>query len=123
VSHRRRTFLRERLSRFPAAIEQIPCRGQRLHDDRADLRLQPPAAHHHALGVLIDVQPARRLLRLGLPVHAPPAADDQLDMLCRAGPAHREQPLFGLRCRDPGQRADLRVRQLTAGERLREPRQ
>jgi hypothetical protein len=108
--------------RLPAAIEQIPCRSQRLHDDRADLRLQPPPNHHHAVGVLIDVQrpmpPARRLLRLGLPVHAPPAADDELDVLRRARPAHREQPLFGFWRRDPGQRADLGVRQLTTRERL-----
>jgi hypothetical protein len=65
----------------------------------------------------------RGLCRLGLPVHAPPAADDQLDVLGGTRSADREQPVFGLGRRDPRQRPDFRVRQLTAGERLRQPRQ
>ena len=32
----------------------------------------------------------RRLLRFGLAVHSPSAADDHLDMLGGAGPANRE---------------------------------
>jgi len=67
--------------------------------------------------------PACRLLLLGLPIHAAPPSDDELDVLRRARPAHRQQPLFGLWRRDPCQRADLRERQLTASQRLREARQ
>ena len=44
--------------------------------------------------------PARRLLRLGLAVHSSPPADDQLDMLCGAGPANGDESLFGLWRRD-----------------------
>jgi hypothetical protein len=44
-------------------------------------------------------------------------------MLGGAGPTNGEQPLFGLWNRDPRQRPDLRIRQLTTGERLRQPRQ
>jgi hypothetical protein len=91
------------------------------------MRTAPTSDHHHAVGVLIDVQrpmpvPAHRLVRLGLAVHAAPAADDHLDMLRGPGPAHREQPFFGFRRGDPGQRTDLGIRQLTAGERLPKPR-
>jgi hypothetical protein len=44
-------------------------------------------------------------------------------MLGGAGPANREQALLGLWSCDPRQRTDLGVRQLTARERLRQPRQ
>ena len=67
--------------------------------------------------------PARRLLRLGLAVHSPPAADDELDVLGGAGAADREQALLGLRRRDARQCTDLGVRQLAAGEGLRQARQ
>src|SRR5437773_2289246 len=40
-----------------------------------------------------------------------------------AGSPNGEQPLFGLGCCDSGQRPDLRVRQLTAGESLSQQRQ
>jgi hypothetical protein len=46
-----------------------------------------------------------------------------LDVLGGARPANGEQSLFGLRSRDPRQGMDLRVRQLTTGEGLRQPRQ
>jgi len=49
--------------------------------------------------------------------------DDALDVFGGARPADLEQPLLGLGCRDPGQRADLRVGQLAMRERLGEPRQ
>jgi hypothetical protein len=122
ASRRRKTFQRERLF-LPTPIEQISRRRQRPHDDRAALRFQPPPDHHHAVGILINVQrpmpvPTPRLLRLGLPIHSSPPADDEFDVLGRAGTASREQPLFGLRRGDPGQRADLGVRQLTARECL-----
>jgi hypothetical protein len=65
----------------------------------------------------------RGLFGFGNTVQSPPAAHDALDMVRRAVPSDREQPLFGFRCRDSRQRPDLRVRELTAGERLGDPRQ
>jgi hypothetical protein len=41
--------------------------------------------------------PSGRLARLGLPVNAPPAAHNALDVLGRAGAPHCEEPLFRLR--------------------------
>jgi len=67
--------------------------------------------------------PPRRLLRFRLAVHSPPAADDELDVLGGAGAADREQALLGLRRRDARQCTDLGVRQLAAGEGLRQARQ
>jgi hypothetical protein len=121
------TFPRERFS-SPAGDTAPPVRGQRLHHDRADLGLQPPTDHHHAASIRIHVQgavavAARRLLRFGFAVHPSPAADDDLHMLRSAGPANREQSLFGLWSGHPRQRADLGVRQLAARKRLRQSRQ
>ena len=109
-------------------IQCLTGRGQGLHEHGADLRRQPPADDDHAVFVLIHMQGAARvtvsgLPRFGQPIYPAPAADDPLDVLGGAGPADGEQPLFGLRRRDTGQRTDLRVRQLTSGERLGEPRQ
>jgi hypothetical protein len=56
-------------------------------------------------------------------VHSPPAADDHLDVLGGAGPAHREQPLFGLGRRHTRECPHLGIGQLTAGERPGQPRQ
>ena len=104
-------------------IQCLTGRGQGLHEHGADLRRQPPADDDHAVFVLIHMQGAARvtvsgLPRFGQPIYPAPAADDPLDVLGGAGPADGEQPLFGLRRRDTGQRTDLRVRQLTSGERL-----
>src|SRR4030095_16711050 len=59
----------------------------------------------------------------GFAIHAPPAADDALHVLRRAGAADGEQPRLGVWRRDAGEGADLRVRQLTAGKRLGKLRQ
>src|SRR5439155_26838457 len=88
----------------------------------------PAADDHHAVFILIHVEsPARVALRalhgLCLPIDPAPAADDALDVLGGPGSADRERPLFGLWSRHTRQRADLRVRELTAGERLRQPRE
>ena len=109
-------------------VQRLAGGVERLQEQRAHLRRQPPADHHHAVLVLIDVERPARVLALGLPrlglaIHPPPAAHDALDVRGRAGAPHREQPLFGLRRGDAGQGADLGVRQLPAGERLRQPRQ
>ena len=67
--------------------------------------------------------PSRRLAGLGLPVHAPPATHDALDVLRRAGAADRQQALFRLGRGHTGQRPDLGVGELTARERRRQLRQ
>mgnify|MGYP003694073261 CR=1 FL=1 len=109
-------------------VQRLAGRGQRLQEQRAHFRRQPPAEHHGAVLVLVDVQrPARVLSRglpgLGLAVHAAPAAHDPLDVGGRAGAPHPEQPLLGLRRGDAGQGADLGVRQLSTRERLGQQRQ
>ncbi len=109
-------------------IESLPRRPERLHEHRPDLRRQPPAHDDHTVCVLIHVQRSapvavRRLPGLGLPVHAPPAAHDPLDVIRGAGLADGEQPRLGFRSGNAGQRADLRIRELAAGERLSQPRQ
>src|SRR5262245_39053549 len=63
------------------------------------------------------------LLSLGLGVHASPGAHDALDVLGGAGAAHGPQLLLSLARGHAGQLADLRVRELAAGERLRQERQ
>jgi hypothetical protein len=67
--------------------------------------------------------PSSRLAGLGLPVHAPPATHDALDVLRRAGAADRQQALFRLWRGHTGQRAHLRIGELAARERLRQLRQ
>src|SRR5205823_11261645 len=52
-----------------------------------------------------------------LPVHAPPASHDALDVLGGAGLADGEEPLLSVRSGNAGQRADLRVRELAVRER------
>src|SRR5204862_1502958 len=52
-----------------------------------------------------------------------PASHDALDMLGGAGLADLEQALLGFRSRYTRESADLRVRQLTAGEGVRQARQ
>ena len=111
-----------------ALIQGLACRGQSLLQDRARLRLEPPADDHHTVFVLIHMQRTAAvapiaLSRFGDAIHPPPAADDPLDVLGGAGPADSEQPLFGLRRSDAGQRADFRIRQLAAGERAGQQRQ
>ena len=108
-------------------VELLASRGQRLDQHGADLGLEPSADHDHAVFALIHVKraapvPPGGLLRLCLAIHPPPAADDALDVLGGPGPADGEQPLFGLGRGDPGQRANLRVRELAMRERVGEPR-
>ena len=109
-------------------VQRLAGRGQRLHEQGAHLRLQPPAEHDRAVVVLVDVQRPARVLALGLPrlglaIDASPAAHDPLDVRGRAAAPHPEQPRFGLRRGDAGQGPDLGVRQLPAGERLGQQRQ
>jgi len=109
-------------------VQRLACSGQRLHEQSADLRRQSAADDHHAVLVLIHVQrPARvapgGLPRLGLPVHAAPAANDPLDVRGGAGPTHRQQPRFGLGSGHAGQRPHLGVRELAPGESPGQQRQ
>src|SRR5262249_23390643 len=92
------------------------------------LRLQASVDDHHPILVVKHVKGPTAVALRGLPcfgdaIDAAPAADDTLDVLSGAGPAHRKQSLFGLWRRDASQRAHFRVRELTAGERLGEPPQ
>jgi hypothetical protein len=64
---------------------------------------------------------ARSLLRFGFAIHAPPAADDYLDVLGGAGPADGEQSFLRLGSRHSRQRPHLRVRELTPRECLLQP--
>jgi len=64
-------------------IQGLTRRGQRLHEDGADLGRQPPSDRHHAVLILIHVQrtalvPSGLRTRLGYPVHAAPAAPRSL---------------------------------------------
>jgi hypothetical protein len=56
--------------------------------------------------------PRQGVLRLRLPVHPPPAADDALDVAGGAGAPDRQEPRLGLRRRHAGERPDLRVGEL-----------
>src|SRR2546429_9732302 len=81
-----------------------------------------------AVLILIYVQGAALVPPGGVPrfcdlVDPPPAAHDALDVLGGAGFADLEQSLLGFRRRRTRESADLRIRQLTAGERVRQARQ
>jgi len=102
--------------------------GQRLQEQPPHLRLEPPPHDHHAVLVLVDVQgPAHMALRglpgLGPAIHAPPPADDPLDVGGGARAPHSKGTRFGLRCGDTGESADLGIRQLAAGKGVGEERQ
>ena len=106
-------------------VERLPGGSQRLHEQGAHLRGQPALDPHRAVAIRIHVQGPARVLqgflaRLGLPVHPAPAADDPRHVLGRAGPAHAEELLFGFGSRDARQLAELRERQLAAGESARQ---
>ena len=110
------------------SIQRLASRGQRLNQHGTGLAIQSPADDHHAVFILIHMQgPALvehgGLGSFGVAVHPAPSADDALDVLGGAGPADGEESLLGVRSRDTGQRAHLRVRQLAAGKRLGQPRQ
>jgi hypothetical protein len=126
LDHRRRVAFR--LFSASPLIQRLAGGSQRLHEQRADLRGQPPADTDGTVGVGIHVQRPAGVLQgslpgLGLPVHSAPAAHEALDVLRCAGARRRQQPLFGLRGDHAGQLPDLRVGQLPAGERLSQQRQ
>jgi hypothetical protein len=108
-------------------IERLACCRERLHEDRANLGLQPPPDDHRSVLFLIHVQRATRvpqggLASLGVPIHPSPAADDPLDVLGRAVQRHRQQPRFRLwRCH-ASDGSHFRVGELAAGERRGQPR-
>ena len=100
-----------------------------LQEQGADLRGQSAPDRHHAVFVLVHVQRARRCAGEWPPAprrFGPPSRQPRtMRSTCSrgAGAAHRQQPLLGLRRGHAGQRAHLGVRELAAGERLRQPRQ
>ena len=99
-----------------------------FHEQGAHLGLQPALEHDGAVLVPVNVQrtarvPSLGLRGLGLAIHAAPAAHDPLDVGCRAGAAHPEQPRFGLRRGDASQGSNLGVRQLPTRERVGQERQ
>ncbi len=121
LNHRRRVALR--LPSASLLMEGLAGGGQRLHEQRADFRCEPPAEKVGAVRVRIHVQRPTRVLQGGLaglclPVHSPPAADDPLDVVSRAGAAHRQQPLLGFGRGHARQGPDLGVGELAAGEGL-----
>ena len=76
-------------------IQRLARRGERLHQQRTRFRFESSPDDDHAVVVVIDVQtsarvPSLRLTRLGLPVDAPPAAHDPLDVCGGAGLRHRQ---------------------------------
>jgi hypothetical protein len=78
----------------------------------AHLRRDSPADHHHAVVVVKDMERAalvlpRTLVRFGLPVHVPPAADDALDVNGGAGARNSQELLFRLRRRHASSGAPL----------------
>ena len=111
------------LARLPL-VQRLAGRVQRPQEQRADLRCQPPAQHHGAVLILVDVQGAGP--RAGAwPLALRPAGPRRrqprtmpLHVGRRARPPHRQQPGFGLRGRDARQGADLGVGELAAGQRL-----
>jgi hypothetical protein len=109
-------------------IQGLPRGRQRLDEQRTHFRLEPPPDDHHAVCVRIEAKPSapmplRGLPRLGLPVDAPPAADDPLDMGRRARAPDAEEPRFGLRRGHAREGPDLGVGQLPTGEGLGQERQ
>ena len=109
-------------------VQGVACRGQRLQEERTGLGGQASTDRRGAVVIWMHVEGPAGVLSpglviLGLAIHATPAADDALDVLRRAGAPDGEQPSLDVWCRDAGEGADLRVRQLAAGERLGEPRQ
>jgi len=104
-------------------IQTLPGGSQGLQEQGAHLRLEPALQDHRAVWGVIHVQGSLRVAELRLPglgpsIHAPPASDDAFDMSSGACAAHGEQPRLRLRRRHAGQRADLGVGQLPAGQGL-----
>ena len=111
------------LRRACALIQRLAGGGQRVPEHRADLRCQPSADDHHAVFVLIHMEPAAPVAPSALPslgdaVHPAPATDDALDVLGGPGAADREQALLGLGSGHARQRPNFRVRELATGEGL-----
>jgi hypothetical protein len=106
-------------------VQHLARSDERLHEEDADLRGQAPADRHRTVFVLIHVERAagilaRGLLGLGLGVHPAPTAYDAFDVLGSARATHGQQTLLGLRRGHPGQLTHFRVRELAAGERVRQ---
>ena len=106
-------------------VQALAGGGQGLHDQRSHLRLESSPEDHHAVLGLIHMQgshrmPSLRLSRLGPPIHVPSAPHDPLDVGGCAGAPYSQQPGFRLRRGHPGEGADLRVREFSAGQRLGE---
>jgi hypothetical protein len=121
--HRRHSGVGRLLTSPP--ILALPSRLQRLQEQGTHLRGQPPSDPYRTVFVLIQVQRASSvvangLLSLGLAVHPAPATHDSLDVFGGAGAAHCQQSLFRLGRCHTGQLTNLSVRQLAAGERLRQ---
>jgi hypothetical protein len=110
-----------------ALIECLARGAQCLDQELAGLGLEPSADRDHTVVIPIHVQgpttvPSRRFTSLGLLIYAPPATYDSLDVLRRTSSPHREQALFRRGSPHASQRTDLRIRQLTVGERFGQPR-
>jgi hypothetical protein len=95
-------------------VEGFARRLQGTPEQRADVRRQPAVDHDRPVLVFTNVQLSGRGLPsrdpgLGLAIDAPPAAHDALDVCRRPGASDRQQARFVLGCRDPSERAGLRV--------------
>ena len=106
-------------------VQRLARRVQRPHEQGARLGLQPPAEHHHAVLVLVDVErsgPRAAASRLRASAFGPraasPARSARRGRPCPPRPT-AEQPRLGLRRGDAGQGPDLGVGELPAGEGLR----
>jgi len=109
------------------SVERILSGGQGLHEHRAAFGVEAPVDHDHPAFIPVGTQSTALMLTLrfstlGGSVEHPPASDDPTDLLGRVGAAHREQPRFILRSRDPSQRPHLGIREVTSLQGARQDR-
>ena len=109
-------------------IQVLTRRGQRLRQERADIRGEASTDDDHAIVIVIHVQssggvPSLCLTRLGLPIHASPAAHDALHVRGSPGLCDCKQALFRFWTRHARHGPNFCVRDLSATESLGELRE
>lgn len=108
----------------PLLVDPFTGRLERCQQDGASFGRQAAMDDDRTVIIVVHAQRSARVVPLGsfrllFPINAPGAHDPfQLPGSCRA--ADPEQALLGLRGCDAGDRANLGVRELAAGERVGE---